>query len=118
MIQPMSVAKCTRSPGWTSDWYAASRAIEARNPPCTGTAQRLVRDLLHAHEHAAPRRSFGRDQDLGFCVGEPSRDGGCAEAREDRDLHGPEVRAGVRRGGDERHHREEDADSVSRPDAE
>ncbi len=35
MIQPMSVEKCTRSPGPMSDWYAASRAIETRKPPWT-----------------------------------------------------------------------------------
>src|SRR5207249_3148496 len=35
MIQPMSVAKWMRSPGLTSVWYATSRAIDARNPPCT-----------------------------------------------------------------------------------
>ena len=38
MIQPMSVAKCTRSPARTSVWYAASRAIDARKPPCTCSA--------------------------------------------------------------------------------
>ena len=38
MIQPMSVENSTRSPAWRSAWYAASRAIETRNPPCTWTA--------------------------------------------------------------------------------
>ena len=38
MIQPMSVAKWTRSPALMSDWYAASRAIETRKPPCTCSA--------------------------------------------------------------------------------
>src|SRR5206468_1318329 len=37
MIQPMSVAKCTTSPSCTSAWYAVSRAIETRKPPCTCT---------------------------------------------------------------------------------
>src|SRR6476469_975198 len=37
MIQPMSVAKCMTSPSCTSAWYAASRAIETRNPPWTCT---------------------------------------------------------------------------------
>ena len=35
MIQPMSVANSMRSPARMSDWYAASRAIERRNPPWT-----------------------------------------------------------------------------------
>ncbi len=38
MIQPMSVANRTRSPALKSAWYAASRAIESRNPPCTWSA--------------------------------------------------------------------------------
>ena len=38
MIQPMSVAKWMRSPALTSLWYAASRAIETRKPPCTCSA--------------------------------------------------------------------------------
>ena len=37
MIQPMSVAKSIASPSCTSAWYAASRAIETRKPPCTCT---------------------------------------------------------------------------------
>ena len=35
MIQPMSVAKWTTSPSFTSVWYATSRAIETRKPPWT-----------------------------------------------------------------------------------
>ena len=38
MIQPMSVAKSTRSPARRSAWYAVSLAIESRNPPCTCSA--------------------------------------------------------------------------------
>jgi hypothetical protein len=38
MIQPMSVAKSTRSVGPRSAWYAVSRAIESRNPPWTWRA--------------------------------------------------------------------------------
>ena len=38
MIQPMSVAKWMRSPRLTSSWYATSRAIETRKPPCTCSA--------------------------------------------------------------------------------
>ena len=38
MIQPMSVAKWMRSPALTSVWYAVSRAIETRKPPCTCSA--------------------------------------------------------------------------------
>src|SRR6266508_1189192 len=38
MIQPMSVAKWIRSPGLTFVWYATSRAIDTRKPPCTCSA--------------------------------------------------------------------------------
>src|SRR3954451_15570266 len=37
MIHPMSVAKWRTSPSCTSAWYATSRAIETRKPPCTCT---------------------------------------------------------------------------------
>ena len=37
MIQPMSVAKWTTSPSCRSAWYAVSRAIDTRKPPCTCT---------------------------------------------------------------------------------
>ena len=83
---------------------------------------RLVSRLFETGEHgdlpAAAQRALDGDRDLRLGVGEALRDGRRGEAREDRHLHGADVRAGVGSDGDLRRHRKVDRYTVSGIDAE
>ena len=81
-------------------------------------ADDLVERLAHLHPPAPAQRPVGADHDLRLRRLEPLAHGRRGEPGEDRDLHGPDVRARVRGDRDLRAHRHEDRDAVARLDAE
>ena len=88
-------------------------ALDARR-----VCERLVEYLLHRDGLPAPVRGVGGEDELRARVGESRRHRGAGEPGEDRYLHRPDVRAGMRRDRSLRRHRQERADGVALADAE